>query len=106
MNVNTDRYYILGHTNDGNCKQSQKSKIVFNNSPIKILTQNQSLKYLGLAIGSGCKAKADLMFEKLVNSQSLFIKILKYNLTVNQKIDATKKFVIPSLDFFLMNNEF
>jgi hypothetical protein len=77
----------------------------FQNQDIPNLTLNQSLKYLGTAVAARRNIKLQATNAIFDEMKILVRKIIGSALSVVQKIDAIKTFVIPHFDFLMLNGE-
>jgi hypothetical protein len=84
---------------------SLRESLRFNDQEIPNLTLNQSLKYLGVPLTARRKVKLQAVNEKITEMEILLQKIMESPLLTVQKIDAVKTFLIPSLDFLMLNGE-
>jgi hypothetical protein len=77
----------------------------FNQQDIPNLTLAQSLKYLGTAVAARRKVKLEAMTAKLTEMKIRMKKIMESPLLIVQKIDAIKTFILPTLDFAMLNGD-
>jgi hypothetical protein len=77
----------------------------FKSQKILNLTFIQSLKYLGISITARRTVKLEAIEAKLTEMKIRLQKIVKSPLLIVQKIDAMKMFVLPILDFMMLNGD-
>jgi hypothetical protein len=97
----TASYLIDNHRH--RCSLAENLK--FNGQDIPNLTLAQSLKYLGTAVAARRKMKLEAMAAKLTEMKIRMKKIMESPLLIVQKIDAIKTFILPSLDFAMLNGD-
>jgi hypothetical protein len=69
------------------------------------LLRAECLKYLGTAIAARRKAKLRPAETKLTKMRIRLQKIMESPLLIVQKIDALKTFLLPMIDFILLNGD-
>jgi hypothetical protein len=69
------------------------------------LTLAQSLKYLGTAVAARRIVKLEAIEAKLTEMKIRMKTILESPLLIVQKIDAVRTFVLPTLDFAMLNGD-
>jgi hypothetical protein len=79
--------------------------LVFNEQEIPNLTLAQSIKYLGTAVTARKTVKLKIAEAKCAEMEARLQKIMSSHLLTVQKIDAVKTFLLPSIDFMLLNGE-
>jgi hypothetical protein len=77
----------------------------FKYQPIPNLTFAQSPKYLGTAVAPRRTVKLEAAETKLTEMKIRLKKIMKSPLLIVQKLDAMKTFVLPMLDFVMLNGD-
>jgi hypothetical protein len=77
----------------------------FEGQPLPNLTLAQSLKYLGTAVAPRRTVKLEAAEAKLTETKTRLKKIMESPLLIMQKIDAMKTFVLPMLDFMMLNGD-
>jgi hypothetical protein len=78
---------------------------LFRGKEIPTLTTAESLRYFGAPIAARMMIKLISVKFKLKEMEVLLEKIIASPLLTVQKIDAVKTFVLPLMDFFLLNGE-
>jgi hypothetical protein len=94
--------YILDR--DGH-RRSFRQGVAYKGEEIPNLTFTQSVKYLGVAVASRRNTKQQTTNTKLAEMRQLLEKIMSSHLLTVQKIDAVKTFLLPSIDYQLLNGE-
>jgi hypothetical protein len=84
---------------------SLAANLNFKGQLIPNLTLARLLKYLGTAIAPRRTVKLEATEAKLTEMKIRLKKIIESPLLVVQKIDATKTFVSPMLDFMMLNGD-
>jgi hypothetical protein len=97
----TASYWI--DTNRYRCSLAES--LQSNQQDIPNLTLAQSLKYLGTAVAARRKVKLEAMAAKLTEMKIRMKKIMESPLLIVQKIDAIKTFILPTLDFAMLNGD-
>jgi hypothetical protein len=69
------------------------------------LTMAQSLKYLSTAVSARRTVKREAAEAKIIDMKIRIQKIMESPLKINQKINAIKRFVLPSLDSTMLNGD-
>jgi hypothetical protein len=106
MDVNTAKCATASYLIDrAKHRCSLAEELTFNGNRIPNLTLGQSMKYLGTAVAARRSVKLESIRAKLAEARLLVKRIVKSKLLTVQKIDAIKTFVIPSLDFALLNGD-
>jgi hypothetical protein len=77
----------------------------FKGQPIPNLTLAQSLKYLGTAVVPRRTVKLEAGEARLTEMKIRLKKITESPLLIAQNIDAMKIFVLPMLDFMMLNGD-
>jgi hypothetical protein len=77
----------------------------FKGQQIPNVTLAQSLKYLGTAIAPRRTVKLEAAEAKLTETKIRLKKIMESPLLIGQKIEAMKTFVLPMLDFMMLNGD-
>jgi hypothetical protein len=77
----------------------------FKSQSIPILTFAQSLKYLGTAVAPRRTVKLEAAEAKLTEMKIRLKKIMESPLLIMQKTDAIKTYVLPMLDFMMLNGD-
>jgi hypothetical protein len=80
---------------------SLAENLEFKNQQIPNLTLAQSLKYLGTPVAARRKVKLEAVTEMKIRLK----KIMESPLLPVQKIDAVKTFILPTLDFMMLNGD-
>jgi hypothetical protein len=81
------------------------ANLQFKGNAIPNLTMKESLKYLGTAVAARRTVKLEAIEAKLEEMKIKLQKIEGSKLLAVQKIDAIKTFVLPSIDFILLNGD-
>jgi ribosomal protein L27 len=106
MEVNVKKCATASYLRDVNRHRCSLSRnLEFKNQPIPNLTLAQSLKYLGTAVAARRTVKLEAAEAKLTEMKVRLKKILESPLLIVQKIDAMKTFVLPMLDFMMLNGD-
>jgi hypothetical protein len=79
--------------------------LTFKGQLIPNLTLAQSLKYLGTPVTARKTVKLEAIETKLTEMKIRLKKIAESPLLIVQKIDAMKTFVLPTLDFMMLNGD-
>jgi hypothetical protein len=74
-------------------------------SPIPNRTLAQSLKYLGTAVAARREVKLEAIKSKSSEMKVRVKRIMESQWLTVQKIDAVKTFLLPTLDFILLNGD-
>jgi hypothetical protein len=99
MEVNVKKCATASYLLDDNRHRcSLREKLKFKGQEIPNLTLGESLKYLGTAIAARRSVKLEAVETKLTEMRVRLKKIMESPLLVVQKIDAVKRFLLPSLD--------
>jgi hypothetical protein len=78
---------------------------MFKGQPIPNLTLAQALKYLETPVTTRKTVKLEAIETKLTEMKIRLKKIVESLLLIVQKIDAMKTFVLPTLDFMMLNGD-
>jgi hypothetical protein len=106
MTVNVEKCATASYMRDRNRHRcSLAENLQFKGQPIPNLTLAQSLKYLGTAVAPRRTVKLEATEAKLTEMKIRLRKIMESPLLVVQKIDAMKTFVLPMLDFMMLNGD-
>jgi hypothetical protein len=92
--------YII---DDRGHRRSLRNALRYRGEEIPNLTFAQSMKYLGVAVGAHQTIKFKAVKQKFREMRELVDKIMYSVLLTVQKVDAVKTFVLPSLDYQLLN---
>jgi hypothetical protein len=84
---------------------SSRGDLMFKGRPIPDLTLAHSSKYLGTAVAARRQVKFETVEAKLTEMKMQIQKIMESPLSTVQKIDAKKTFVLPTLDFMILNGD-
>jgi hypothetical protein len=105
MEVNQSKCETASYIIDRNDhRRSLAEGVRFRGQEIPNLTISQSMKYLGVAASPHADIRMKSARTKIAEMNGLAEKIMGSNLLTVQKIDAMKTFVLPSLDYVLMNS--
>jgi hypothetical protein len=106
MTVNARKCVTATYLLDSNGRRSSlRDNLKFNEQEIPNLTLSQSLKYLGTPVTARKTVKLQAVNQKIAEVEILLEKIMKSALLTVQKIDAVKTFLLPSMDFMMLNGE-
>jgi hypothetical protein len=106
MEVNVKKCATISYLCDGNRRQSSLTyNFTFKDQEILNLTLAQSLKYLGTSVMARRTVKLETIKAKLIEIKIRFQKIIESPLLIVQKIDTMKTFVLPTLDFMMLNGD-
>jgi hypothetical protein len=106
MEVNVKKCAMASSLRDMNKHQySLLENLEFKRQPIPNSTLTQSLKYLSPAVAARRMVKLEAAEAKLAEMKVRLMKILESPLLIVQKIDAMKTFVLPMLDFMILNGD-
>jgi hypothetical protein len=106
MEVNVRKCATASYIQDANHHRcSLRESLTFKGQEIPNLTLAQSLKYLGTAVAARRTVKLGTVEAKLTEMKMRLQKILESPLLIVQKIDALKTFVLPTLDFMMLNGD-
>jgi hypothetical protein len=84
---------------------SLEEPLKLHGNAIPNLTLAQSLKYLGTTVAARRTVKLEVAESKLSEMRTRLQKIMESPLLVVQKIDAVKTFLLPMMDFMLLNGD-
>jgi hypothetical protein len=106
MEVNVKKCAAASYLKDTNRHRcSLAANLNFKGQPIPNLTLAQSLKYLGTAIAPRRTVRLEATEAKLTEMKIQLKKITESPLLIVRKIDPMKTFVLPMLDFMMLNGE-
>jgi hypothetical protein len=106
MEINVKKCATASYLQDVNGHRSSLARpLIFNDQEIPKLTLAQSLKYLGTTIATRRHVKLEAAETKLVEMKTRLKKIIESPLLTVQKIDAVKTFLLPTLDFVMLNGD-
>jgi hypothetical protein len=106
MEVNVKKCSTASYLLDMNRHRSSLAyNLTFKNQAIPNLTLAQSLKYLGTAVAPRRTVKLEAVEAKLTGVRIGLKKIMESQLLLVQKIDAIKTFLLPTLDFMMLNGD-
>jgi hypothetical protein len=106
MEVNVKKCATTSYILDaGHHRSSLAEKLTFKGQEIPNLTLAESLKYLGTAVSARRTLKLEAVEAKLTETKILLQKIMESPLLIVQKIDVVKTFVLPTLDFMMLNGD-
>jgi hypothetical protein len=106
MEVNTKKCMTASYVIDEHrhrCSLARNLK--FKGQDIPNLTLADSLKYLGTAVAPRRNVKLRALTPKLSEMKIRLMKIMGSPLLIVQKIDAIKTFILPMLDFAMLNGD-
>jgi hypothetical protein len=106
MEVNAGKCATASYLKDrSNRRCSLKECLSFKGQDIPNLTLDQSLRYLGTPLTARKNVKLQAVRERIREMETLLERIMKSPLLVVQKIDAIKTFLLPSIDFMMLNGD-
>jgi hypothetical protein len=106
MEVNAKKCATASYLFDVNRRRcSLAEHFEFNDQEIPNLSLGQSLKYLGTAVAARRTVKLEVAEAKLTEMKIRLKKIMESQLLIVQKIDAVKTFLLPTIDFMLINGD-
>jgi hypothetical protein len=106
MEVNVKKCATASSLRDGNRHRcSLADNLVFKGQANPNLTLAQSLKYLGTAVAARRTVKLEAVEAKLTEMRARLKKMIEAPLLIVQKIDAVKTFLLPMLDFMMLNGD-
>jgi hypothetical protein len=82
-----------------------RANLKFRGQQIPNLTMTQSMRYLGTAVAARRTVKLESVRGKIIEMKERLKRIMGSKLAVIQKIDAIKTFLLPSMDFIMLNGE-
>jgi hypothetical protein len=106
MEVNVKKCNTASYMEDQNRHRcSLGTPLKLNGKDIPNLTLAQSLKYLGTAVAARRTVKLEAAGTKLTEMKIRLQKVMDSPLLTVQKIHATKTFVLPMIDFIMLNGD-
>jgi hypothetical protein len=106
MEVNAGKCSTASYMRDKNGRRCSLARnFTYGEKVIPNLTLNQSLKYLGTPVTAHRTVKLKAAGEKITEMEILLEKIMGSPLLTVQKIDAIKTFLLPCLDFLMLNGD-
>jgi hypothetical protein len=106
MEVNVKKCATASYLIDRNRHRCSLARsLMFKGQDIPNLTLAQSLKYLGTAVAARQRVKLEAMMAKFTEMKIRMNKIMESPLLIVQKIDAIKTFILPTLDFAMLNGD-
>jgi hypothetical protein len=106
MEVNTSKCATDSYIIDAQRRRTHLDRcFALNDQPIPTLTTAESMRYLGAPISARRTVKLKTVRFKLKEMEILLEKIMASPLLTVQKIDAVKTFLLPSIDFLLLNGD-
>ena len=106
MEVNVNKCATASYLRDMNRHRcSLAENLLFKGQEIPNLTLAQSMKYLGTAVAARRRPKLEAVDAKLTEMRIRCKKIMESPLLIVQKIDAVKTFVLPMIDFLMLNGD-
>jgi hypothetical protein len=88
-----------------NHRSTLEEPLRLSGNDIPSLTFAESLKYLGTAVAARRTVKFKVAESKLSEMKTRLQKVMESPLLIVQKIDAIKTFILPMLDFMLLNGD-
>jgi hypothetical protein len=106
MEVNVKKCATAPYLIDSNRHRcSLAENLGLNGKPIPKRTLAESLKYLGTTVAARRTVKLETAKTKLTEMRVRLAKIIDSPLLTVQKIDAIKTFLLPMLDFMMLNGD-
>jgi hypothetical protein len=106
MEVNVKKCATASYLRDMNRHRCSLTRSLnFKGQQIPNLTLAQSLKYLGTAVAPRRTVKLEAAKTKITEMKIRLKKIIESPLLIVQKIDAMKTFVLPMIDFMMLNGD-
>jgi hypothetical protein len=106
MEVNAKKCATASYLIDQNQHRcSLAENLRFRGQVIPNLTLGESLKYLGTAVAARRTVKLEAVEAKLTEMKIRLKKVMESQLLIVQKIDAVKTFLLPTLDFMMLNGD-
>jgi hypothetical protein len=106
MEVNVKKCNTASYVEDSNRHRcSPASPLKLNGNDIPNLTLAESMKYLGTAVAVRRTVKIAAVDTKLTEMKVRLQKIMDSPLLTVRKIDALKTFVLPMIDFMMLNGD-
>jgi hypothetical protein len=105
MEIKAEKCATTSYVMDGRRRTYLSDNFTFQEREIPNLTAAESLRYLGAPIVTRKTVRFKSAKFKLKEMESLLEKIMSSPLRIVQKIDAMKTFLLPSIDFLLLNEE-
>jgi hypothetical protein len=106
MEMKVRKCMTVSYMLDGNHHRcSLANNLTFQGQIIPNLTLAESLKYLGTPVAARRTVKLEAVGSKLTEKNIRLKKIMDSPLLIVQKIDALKTFVLPTLDFLMLNGD-
>ena len=105
MEINTKKCFISSYIRDEERHRATITELLINNEPVKSLTMEESMQYLGIAVA----ARRRIRFKNNESAVETFLstleKIAQSPLAITQKVHAIRMFLMPTLDYVLLNGE-
>jgi hypothetical protein len=106
MEVNPSKCATASYMMDAQKRRTfLNQRFTLNRDLIPTLTTAESVRYLGAPISARRTVKLKTVNFKLREMEVLLEKIMASSLLTVQKIDAVKTFLLPSIDFLLLNGD-
>jgi hypothetical protein len=106
MEVNVDKCATASYAMDAQGHRCTiEHPVRIRGQGIRNLTLAQSLKYLGTAVAARRTVKLQAVETKLTEMRVRLRKIMESPLLIVQKVDAVKTFLLPMIDFVLLNGD-
>ena len=99
--INVSKCHSLAYIINESGRVTDLNPFMINNNPIPLENLSESIEYLGSAAAATVCIRYKGTEEVIEESKILIDKIMKSQLKVNQKLDAIRRFVIPSMDYLL-----
>jgi hypothetical protein len=106
MEANTKKCMTASYLADSSRHRCSLARnLQFKGQDIPNLTLADSLKYLGTTVTPRRNVKLQALTPKLMEMKIRLMKIMGSPLLIVQKIDAIKTFILPTLDFAMLNGD-
>ena len=105
MEVNTKKCFVSSYVEDTNRHRATITELFLNGEPVRCLTLDESMQYLGIAVAARRKVRFKNNESAMETFYSTLEKIARSPLAITQKIHAIRMFLMPTLDYVLLNGE-
>ena len=105
MEVNTKKCFVSSYVEDENRHRATITELLLNGEPVRCLTLDESMQYLGVAVAARRKVRFKNNESAVETFLSTLEKIARSPLAITQKIHAIRMFLMPTLDYVLLNGE-
>ena len=105
MEVNTKKCFVSSYVKDEQRHRATISEIYMNGEQVRCLSLDESMQYLGVSVAARRKIRFKNNEAAVETFTATLEKIRKSPLTITQKIHAIRMFLMPTLDYVLLNGE-